>query len=721
MIYNNFILHKRKSSMKKIFLLGGHDLEMIEIKKILQQKKQKFFDKELSWGAKLSDYKEYFNDKDEFIAIELEEDIDPPKHYEIIDHHGKLSCKPSALQQIAKILNIELTRWQKLVAANDARYIEGMKLLDATPQEVAKIRAADRVAQGISKKDEKLAEQSLNIVDLNYRIYSKTDHFSAVSDRIYDKFTQYIIYNDKKILFYGYVIKKLIAFMKRNSLEESHYYYGGGDFGFLGIKEGILNDKSIKNLLEEFDKVQEDMKKIISYHTFMLPFTFEGTFNEKKDWFYKLFKVEENETYNEYLYFYRHVQDVLFNTKEGNKGFSQYYEYKIQSGSYVIDCKQGLYELAIDGISLRIFQTGVAILSFNLINRDYLKQKDILAINDYGRRIYPPYLDLEDGLKGVKNSLLANSISLQFKDQKMIKEDFTTFEQVENIYELLPSFVTELIKENFTGTIKPIIDDRMFVISQYNNEAVGKKFQTFNEKTNTYTYENDDFWYEYIFVDGNGKNCQSKHMSKQLIKASTYDRWVEYGTLFGVSRYSFVAVSGGYFGEKILNAHIRTIYFQMFTLLLAYRATIIKFSDEIQDVTNQEEQVLSQKTRELYKKYLNFLNKLYFKEVTAQDQGIELYNKAMDVMDIPKYMQDLDNEMNELHSYVDMIEEKKRNKKLDNISLYGGVLLGASVLTGFFGMNVGSSANFSSWLVYPLIGFVTWLGYRKILKKEHHE
>ena len=266
----------------------------------------------------------------------------------------------------------------------------------------------------------------------------------------------------------------------------------------------------------------------------------------------------------------------------------------------------------------------------------------------------------------------------------------------------------------------PIIDDRMFVISQYNNDTLGKKLQKFDEEMNSYAYETSDVWYEYVFVDGNGKSCQSRHMSKKFIAESTYDRWVEYGTLFGISRYSFVALSGGEFGQMILNAHMRTLYFQMFTLLLAYRATIIKFSDEIQDTTNATENI-AKKTREIYKKYLNFLNKLYFKEITAQDQGIELYNKAMQVMDIPKYMTDLDSEMNELHAYVDMLEEKKRNNKLDNISLYGGMLLGASVLTGIFGMNVGSSENFSVWLVYPSLVLATWVGYKKFFKKEHHE
>ena len=59
---------------------------------------------------------------------------------------------------------------------------------------------------------------------------------------------------------------------------------------------------------------------------------------------------------------------------------------------------------------------------------------------------------------------------------------------------------------------------------------------------------------------------------------------------------------------------------------------------DLDNETIQNIEKLSKETEDIYEKYLGFLNKLYFKEVTAQDQGIELYNQAMKVMDIEKYM-----------------------------------------------------------------------------------
>jgi len=702
--------------MARIFLLGGYDLEMLEIKKLLQEQGEKFIDKELSWGASLSAYKDVFNDKDTFIGIELEVDIKPPKHYVEIDHHGKNAHKESAIEQVAELLGVELNRWQQLVAANDARYISGLKQLCATDEEIKQIRLEDRKAQGVSENDEKLAIESIKQVDSSHIIYALTQHFSAIADRVYDKFTHYVIYDDVNVVFYGFSLDKLLHFLNKKQISPKSYYYGGGDFGFLGIKKGILNSEEIKSLIKEFIEMEEEKKDGISYHTFMFPFTFkEKEFDKGEKWKYLPFNIENNRDYNEYVYFYKHVQEALFSDKdENNSSISRYYEYKKQEGFFIIDTHIGRYELELDGISLRIFNTDVAILSFNLINRKYHKQKDVLAINDFGRRIYPQFLGENFNLKDTKNAFLANEIILRFDDGEEYREDFCEFSKKENLQlqklSLLPKYILELIRENFENPhlLRPIMDDRMFVISQYNNDALSKSLKKYDRK-NGYVYENNDFWYKYVFVDGNGKTCQSQYMSKELIKNSTYDRWVEWGTLFGVSRYSFVSLTGSWFGKNRLLPHMQTIYFQIFTLLLAYRATIIKFSDDIQNVTEKEDEKLATETQKIYKKYLNFLNKLYFKEVTAQDQGIELYNKAMQIMDIPKYMTDLDNEINELHHYVDMLEEKKTAKKMNQLTELGTIFLPGTFIAGLLGMNVlpeGISGIVTTMLT---VGFIYYL------------
>lgn len=125
---------------KYIFLLGGHDLEMIEIRKILESNSLKFIDKDLSWGAVLSSYQEHFNDTSFFVGIELVRDVLQPKNYIEIDHHNDKSHLPSSIEQLAELLGIRLDRWQTLVAANDKGYIPAMLAMGASRDETREMR-----------------------------------------------------------------------------------------------------------------------------------------------------------------------------------------------------------------------------------------------------------------------------------------------------------------------------------------------------------------------------------------------------------------------------------------------------------------------------------------------------------------------------------------------------------------------------------------------------
>jgi hypothetical protein len=146
-----------------VFLLGGHDLEMLTIKQLLIangfSEEKNIADLNLKWGAKLSEYQNLFNDDQTFVGIELIQDIDPPPHYLNIDHHNENANKPSSIEQVAELVGIELTREQQLIAANDKGFIPAMEIFGATHEEIADIRRRDRKAQGVTKEDERLGER----------------------------------------------------------------------------------------------------------------------------------------------------------------------------------------------------------------------------------------------------------------------------------------------------------------------------------------------------------------------------------------------------------------------------------------------------------------------------------------------------------------------------------------------------------------------------------
>ena len=688
-----------------IFLLGGYDLEMVTIKALLELHKVSYIDEKLSWGAKLSDYKKELNRETQIYGIELEEDIKPPKNYISIDHHNENSHKISSLEQVSNLLNIELNRHQILVAKNDSAYIKGMKSICATNEEIKSIRDEDRKIQGVTEEDEVLASKSIHLNNNSNIIYSLTSKFSAISDRVYDKFDNYIIYNDFTVSFYGYNISKIIKFLNRYKLGESDYYYGGGDFGFIGLKDSLLSKEKIKSLLKEFKEMSQE-NKIISHHTFMFPFIIKD--DKSRDsiiegWEFQPYK----DNYNERAYFHSFFQKSMFTDKEvSNSAFYTKKEYK---DSEFIICKSKEYKLNLKSVNLRILTTGVGILSFHIENKKYSKMKEILEINDYGRRIYPEYLDEKD-----ECTLVPNYIKI-IKDKKIIVTENFQYEK-RPVESKLSQIITHFFPiEKLKDKIEPAVDDRMFVISFYKNSDFSNELK--------YDYIKNDKWYEYLYIDGNGKTVQNSEMQEVLIKKATYQRWQGYGTLYGVSKYSFVANSDeSDFVEKTVEVHMQTIYFQMFSLLLMLRATILKFSSEVSDIADEiDNPKTAEEVGDLYKRYIQFVNSFYFREITAKDQGLEIYEKAIGILNIERDIKDLDSEIEELHRYVEMKQKKeaekeaeKTNKKLNDITFFGGVLLFASFLTSFFGMNIFDSHNLNTTYVIIFIilagtGSLVWI------------
>ncbi|MCC8197113.1 MAG: hypothetical protein LIP06_00645 [Tannerellaceae bacterium] len=141
--------------MNYFFLLGGKDLEMITIREMLAREGISFADRELRWdNAELNAYQkeldQYGNQPDiRIYGIELRSGEESSyTNYTLIDHHNAYADRPAALAQVAEILNISLSRYEELVAANDSRYIPGMQALGAIPEEIREIRLRDRAAQG---------------------------------------------------------------------------------------------------------------------------------------------------------------------------------------------------------------------------------------------------------------------------------------------------------------------------------------------------------------------------------------------------------------------------------------------------------------------------------------------------------------------------------------------------------------------------------------------
>ena len=243
-----------------IFLLGGHDLEMLTIRQLLEIYEQAYVDKQLSWGACLSAYNDYLQmDGKTFVGIELIYDKENlstiPDNYIDIDHHNERSNEPSSIEQIAHLLGITLNREQLLIAANDKGYIPAMQKSGASSAEIERIRKMDRKAQGVNEEDEHQAiidiKNNLLFRDNIYEIYTKIHHFSPITDHLFGQYDHLIVYTDKELTYYGIDKNKLVSHFI-DLIKQNKAYSGGLDAnGFFGIGKGHFDKAGIETFLKE--------------------------------------------------------------------------------------------------------------------------------------------------------------------------------------------------------------------------------------------------------------------------------------------------------------------------------------------------------------------------------------------------------------------------------------------------------------------------------------
>ncbi len=240
------------SNKNFLFLLGGHDLEMLEIAGMLREHGMAFIDLKLKWGAKLSAYQSFFANDKTTVGIELIRDIAPPQNYIDIDHHNDRSNEPASIEQVAALLGIALTRYQQLVAANDKGYIPAMLAMGATEEEIWSIRLKDRQAQGATEELEKAAEIALQQAVYAGNILlvkAESTPFSPITDRIW-QVPQKIVYTNAELTYFGKGIDILQTHFA-SLIDERKAYSGGGGQGFFGLANGSFHQTEIEKIIFE--------------------------------------------------------------------------------------------------------------------------------------------------------------------------------------------------------------------------------------------------------------------------------------------------------------------------------------------------------------------------------------------------------------------------------------------------------------------------------------
>lgn len=679
-------------------------------------------------------------------GVELKADMQVPSNYITIDHHGDYESGPSSLEQVAEIIGHELTPKECLVAANDKGYfsemkrylesIDGMsknKLAEELFQSQDKkndmdlmleIRRMDRRAQGVSDEEERQADDAVCMAvrknSLIAVVRTETEHFSPVTDRMYP-YHRLVVYNGNELTYYGKDRDlALNHILNMRLVKEDQCYKGGGKEGFWGVRKGCLSSEQLEALANVLMKYIHE-----SYHIFYYPFTWRledhgddvlssqvnlGNLCIKKNSEWKRHRNQTDDDkivlFNEKNYFFQFVHGVLYDDKNDSKPhLMHHYERDVQDARYELQVRLPetvdiRYSLKVDAVNLNLYSTGVGLLSFYLHNDNgvcfegkdgnweprRIDSPDVLRINQFGRRIMPPfYADIE------YRGELAKYIEIKGLpgfDDKSLYEDFRSY-TINDSWK--PAcFVTALLEDLATNLeTSPVIDDRMYVMSWYKNGDVLE--QVCRDTVNYEHGDNNHFWYRYVFVDSGDPTCQNGDMRKSLLEQATYKRWQDCGSMYGMSRYSLVLLTNEYVPEYLL-VYFRTTYARMVELTLMQRASLLSFSKEVTAVSNLSDfkgtsDRLYGRIRSVYEEYIRFVNQFYYRDVTAQDQGIELYGMLHGVLKMDESVKDLDEDIVELYQYISMVDDNERNKKADTLNWIMGFFAPASLVAGIWGMN----------------------------------
>jgi hypothetical protein len=562
--------------------------------------------------------------------------------------------------------------------------------------------------------------------------------------------------------------------------------------------EGIMKNFNLNQWLETAEAYNDTCigitNDLISHHTFMLPFKWSPNnrdgFISKKEfetvikeylsipgWTSHSFSLDRVVDYNEFHYFYDYVREALYDygSDDNVPGLIRHLECEgAKGGKYLIETPipkaqrkkefeyndgshdealRKTYELEIDSVLLHLYYAGVGVLSFHLNNRrqDQASPEDILYINQYGRRVFPPFYRIpgekvgftsafrEDDFEGKSRphgSEVAYSVAISMPGQSVRSQEKWPGKPVEmldpsrkltfKLAGFISPFLGVLDKKY---RIRSVLDDRMFTVCWYGNEQLtkalipklvvkpqaqfgktGNVLTTANEEDHLNAITQSDWWYKFTFVDNESVTVQHPEMRRQVLQKASYLRWAGYGTFYGITDYSFVLLTPElkvlrqpWINAAFLVTHLQTIYFRLCELVLVQRACVQRFSDEVTHVSSLDvpeldnpafdEWVkdLSAYSNELYKRYIRFVNRVYFREVTAQVQGIELYDKLQQQARLPIMVEGLKEEIHELHNYVKQETDRQllaaEQKRERIITLLGAVFVAPALLLAAYDMD----------------------------------
>ncbi|NQN49542.1 hypothetical protein HPA16_04130 [Streptococcus suis] len=466
-----------------------------------------------------------------------------------------------------------------------------------------------------------------------------------------------------------------------------------------------------------------------SKHIFILPFVIsndKGLEPQANVWG-KISDMKDLPYLEEDRYCYAYEKFLNQEVHDAIRDYSRTYRYKGGERYYQVHCYRKeedssvaendthiqSYQLDINYILMRLIQddakddtdsriparTGFLIIAAD--NYYYEDLESIRAINQYGRRIYDPFLTPVLYVRESPYDITLSDQSLTEVTSPIAepRDDFSVGKvKVKSaIKDLFHSFFGQnilLFPQGFREKndkqlleINRILDDRMFVLSDYQleksdfdelslaiRETSDPQFQKFCQASDgdgqlELVYNQQKRLYSYIYIDNGDSTCQSARAIVPLLQRSIYDRWLDYGTIYGVTQHSMIMLTTKGVPDFLLT-YFYTEYLEMILFVLTQRVRILSFSSDAGERAKNSEN--TDAILQLQKRYVIFKNQFLLPELSSQEQAMELYQMIQENFFILSQKEILDDQITSLYEISQAesaVEEKKRDEKLNMIVL----------------------------------------------------
>lgn len=341
---------------------------------------------------------------------------------------------------------------------------------------------------------------------------------------------------------------------------------------------------------------------------------------------------------------------------------------------YLIEYRGSSWQLPIASLELHIYRHGMGILFIHAVNRDYSNISDIKKINDLGRRISLPFIsDEPDGYLLCADRLgILTDNGRSVTDFRGMVQDYLNgrFDSLEKLKQPA-DFLCQILNGNLgaeramgDGGIKGIqmlSDDRMYLICLLRDDGLSAAMkernwqhpeETLDAETANADAEFQKLLYTLVYVDSEGSSCQNLTMRSGQLEKAVYPRWLDEGTLYSVTEYSMLCITGetGDIKASVLRPFI-TEYVYMLSLVFAQRIGISLYSVQAGQIVRgvDKKGVIKRKQAKklinLQEKYVTFKNQILILEASCQEQGIEMYHLLQDQMMISEEQDVLDDQL----------------------------------------------------------------------------